>query len=204
MTLPIPSHGIAAFIGKSAAETYYLISIGALEGVKEAVPPHHCRIKAGAASPIHRRRRTGRTEELKGFAGQRRHPAPQRSAQNWVTQKAPPAPGKETPAAATQRRIAKMSISSNCRRRQRVPASLTGRDGYLVLQALAYAITTIEALPEDWQERSNAEQMKQLLDSWGRSNPYDTSRMLSATSSGRAQPLPGPGRWSDNVLSLRH
>lgn len=27
--------GIAAFIGKSAAETYYLISIGALEGVKK-------------------------------------------------------------------------------------------------------------------------------------------------------------------------
>lgn len=96
-----------------------------------------------------------------------------------------------------------MSISRNCRRRQRVPASLTGRDGYLVLQALAYAITTIEALPEDWQERSNAEQMKQLLDSWGRSNPYyieNAQRHIS----GRAQPLPGPGRWSDNVLSLRH
>ena len=74
-----------------------------------------------------------------------------------------------------------MSISRNLRRRQRVPASVTGRDGYLVLQALAYAIATIDELPVDRQERSNREQMLQLLDTWGRSDPI-TWRMLGGTS----------------------
>jgi hypothetical protein len=94
-----------------------------------------------------------------------------------------------------------MSVSRNCRRRQRVPASVTGRDGYLVLQALAYAITTIEGLPEDRQEYSNKEQMKRLLDIWSRSDPYYLDN-AQCHISGRARPMPVT-RWSDNVLSLR-
>jgi hypothetical protein len=41
--------------------------------------------------------------------------------------------------------------------------SVTGRDGYLICQALGYAITAIEALPDEFQERSNARDMRQLL-----------------------------------------
>jgi hypothetical protein len=44
--------------------------------------------------------------------------------------------------------------------------SITGRDGYLVLQALAYAIETIAALPDRYQEWSNREDMKCLLAAW--------------------------------------
>jgi hypothetical protein len=51
------------------------------------------------------------------------------------------------------------------------PQSITGRDGYLVLQALAYTILTIEALPDRWQEWSNKEQMKKLLHLWTRGHP---------------------------------
>jgi hypothetical protein len=53
------------------------------------------------------------------------------------------------------------------------PQSITGRDDYLVLQALAYTILTIEALPDLWQERSNKEQMKKLLKVWSRGHSYD-------------------------------
>src|SRR5205823_5474981 len=59
------------------------------------------------------------------------------------------------------KRPTEMSISKGRRRRQ--PASVTGRDGYLVLQALAYTILTIEALPKCQQEWSNKEDMKALL-----------------------------------------
>lgn len=41
--------------------------------------------------------------------------------------------------------------------------SITGRDGYVVAQALAYAIEAIEHLPDEWQEWSNKEDMKLLL-----------------------------------------
>jgi predicted metal-dependent hydrolase len=41
--------------------------------------------------------------------------------------------------------------------------SITGRDGYIMAQALAYAIEAIEHLPDDWQEWSNKEDMKLLL-----------------------------------------
>jgi hypothetical protein len=58
-------------------------------------------------------------------------------------------------------------------RRSRQPVSVTGRDVYLVLQALAYTIRTIEALPEDRQEFSNKEQMKILLDVWSRGRAED-------------------------------
>jgi hypothetical protein len=43
-------------------------------------------------------------------------------------------------------------------------ATVTGRDGYLMRQALAYSIVAIEALPEMWQEWSNKEDMKLLLE----------------------------------------
>jgi hypothetical protein len=42
--------------------------------------------------------------------------------------------------------------------------SVTGRDDYIMLQALAYAITAIEQRPERFQEWSNKEDMKLLLD----------------------------------------
>jgi hypothetical protein len=41
--------------------------------------------------------------------------------------------------------------------------SITGRDGYVMAQALAYAIEAIEHLPDEWQEWSNKEDMKLLL-----------------------------------------
>jgi hypothetical protein len=47
---------------------------------------------------------------------------------------------------------------------RQVPPSVTGRDGYIQLQALAYAIVAIELLPPRRQERSNREDMKLLLD----------------------------------------
>ena len=53
------------------------------------------------------------------------------------------------------------------------PQSITGRDGYLVLQALAYTILTIEALPEKQQEWSNKEQMRKLLEVWSRGHSED-------------------------------
>jgi hypothetical protein len=41
--------------------------------------------------------------------------------------------------------------------------SITGRDGYIMAQALAYAIEAIEHLPHEWQEWSNKEDMRLLL-----------------------------------------
>ncbi len=41
--------------------------------------------------------------------------------------------------------------------------NITGRDGYIMAQALAYAIEAIEHLPDDWQEWSDKEDMKSLL-----------------------------------------
>ena len=66
-----------------------------------------------------------------------------------------------------------MSINSHSEKSTRQPASITGRDGYLVLQALAYTILTIEALPDRWQEWSNKEQMKKLLEVWSRGHSED-------------------------------
>jgi hypothetical protein len=43
-------------------------------------------------------------------------------------------------------------------------ANVTGRDGYILGLALAYAILAIERLPERWQQGSDAENMRQLLD----------------------------------------
>ena len=63
-------------------------------------------------------------------------------------------------------------MSFNNRRRMS-RRSITGRDGYLVLQALAYTILTIEALPEPQQEWSNKEEMKQLLRVWSRGTSED-------------------------------
>jgi hypothetical protein len=70
---------------------------------------------------------------------------------------------KQSPAGAP-RKMNTMTIN----RRRMSRQSITGRDGYLVLQALAYTILTIEALPEPQQEWSNKEQMKELLKVWSR------------------------------------
>jgi hypothetical protein len=42
-------------------------------------------------------------------------------------------------------------------------ANVTGRDGYIIAKALAYAISAIEALPPRWQEWSDCEDMKAIL-----------------------------------------
>jgi hypothetical protein len=41
--------------------------------------------------------------------------------------------------------------------------SVTGRDGYIVAKALAYAIDAIEAQPRRWQEWSDCQDMKAIL-----------------------------------------
>jgi len=40
---------------------------------------------------------------------------------------------------------------------------ITGRDGYIIRQALAYAIVTIERLTETWKEASDQDDMRKLL-----------------------------------------
>src|SRR5712664_3734835 len=40
----------------------------------------------------------------------------------------------------------------------------SGRDGYIQMQALAYAIEAIELLPRQWQEYSNQQDMIALLE----------------------------------------
>jgi hypothetical protein len=63
-------------------------------------------------------------------------------------------------------------------RQRRQPASVTGHDVnlpgerllHLTLQALAYTILTIEALPEWQQEWSNKEDMKIVLHHWSKGN----------------------------------
>jgi len=64
-----------------------------------------------------------------------------------------------------------MSISSHSEKSTHVtnrgfvePDSITGRDGYIVAQALAYAILVIEALPDRWQEASNCLDMKAIFE----------------------------------------
>ena len=42
-------------------------------------------------------------------------------------------------------------MTSNMSRNRRQP-SITGRDNYIILKALAYAIKTIQSLPENRQE----------------------------------------------------
>ena len=42
--------------------------------------------------------------------------------------------------------------------------SITGRDGYIVAKALAYAIETISSLPERRQEWSDCEDMKRIFE----------------------------------------
>jgi len=44
------------------------------------------------------------------------------------------------------------------------PKSITGRDGYILCKALAYAILCIERLPPRWQEFSDKEDMKVMLE----------------------------------------
>ena len=46
-------------------------------------------------------------------------------------------------------------------------SALTGRDGYIIAKALAYAIAVIDRLPPELQERSDQDDMRQLLDASG-------------------------------------
>lgn len=41
--------------------------------------------------------------------------------------------------------------------------SITGRDGYIIRKALAYAIESISRFPEQWQERSDQRDMITIL-----------------------------------------
>jgi hypothetical protein len=43
-------------------------------------------------------------------------------------------------------------------------SSVTGRDRYIIVNALAYAIEAIDRLPQRWQERSDQKDMIALLD----------------------------------------
>jgi hypothetical protein len=56
-----------------------------------------------------------------------------------------------------------MSINSKARRPGQANYSVTGRDGYIIAKALAYAIVSIEGLPEKRREWSDAQDMKLLL-----------------------------------------
>jgi hypothetical protein len=44
------------------------------------------------------------------------------------------------------------------------PDSITGRDFYITAKAFAYAIETIESLPERWQEHSDCLDMKAIFE----------------------------------------
>ena len=52
-------------------------------------------------------------------------------------------------------------------RSQKGMANVTGRDGYIVRKALAYAISVISALPEERQEESDRDDMEKLLHAMG-------------------------------------
>jgi hypothetical protein len=42
--------------------------------------------------------------------------------------------------------------------------SVTGRNNFILAQALVYVVETIERLPDRWQEQSNAADMRALLE----------------------------------------
>jgi hypothetical protein len=42
--------------------------------------------------------------------------------------------------------------------------NFTGRNHSIVMTALAYAIVSIERLPEEWQQWSNKEDMRRILE----------------------------------------
>jgi hypothetical protein len=42
-------------------------------------------------------------------------------------------------------------------------ADITGRDSYIIGVALAYAIESIDRLPEEWQRESDRDDMEKLL-----------------------------------------
>ena len=44
--------------------------------------------------------------------------------------------------------------------------SITGRDGYIMAKAFAYAIEAIERLPDEWQEWGDKQDMKLLLNTF--------------------------------------
>jgi hypothetical protein len=91
--------------------------------------------------------------------------------------------------------------STTPRRPKRV--SVTGRDGYLVLQALAYTILTIEALPDRWQEWSNKEQMKKLLHVWSRGYADHFLENARHHITGAGRPVPVITGWGKNIVALQ-
>jgi hypothetical protein len=56
------------------------------------------------------------------------------------------------------------AFPNKSKRPKRAEESIIGRDGYIMAKALAYAITTIERLPDQWQEWSDCEDMKLIFD----------------------------------------
>ena len=58
--------------------------------------------------------------------------------------------------------------------------NVTGRDGYIVAKALAYAILTIESLPEERQEYSDCLDMRALLEAGLAGNNAALDHVLSS------------------------
>ena len=62
-------------------------------------------------------------------------------------------------------------------REERQLDCVTGRDGYIIRKALAYAIETIELLPSKWQEWSDKEDMIRLLEAATPKDRADSYRL---------------------------
>jgi hypothetical protein len=91
-----------------------------------------------------------------------------------------------------------MSLTKS--RSERQPVSVTGRDAFMALKAMAYAVTVIESLPENRRENSDCRDMRRLLTSWCRNNPETVRHLLTNAHAH----ITGEG-WAvgDNVVSLR-
>jgi hypothetical protein len=60
------------------------------------------------------------------------------------------------------------------------PFGVTGRDQYIITKALTYAVCAIEALPQEWQEWSDCQDMKHLLRVFASSpNAIENSRLYA-------------------------
>jgi hypothetical protein len=56
--------------------------------------------------------------------------------------------------------------------------NVTGRDGYILAKALAFAIEVIDRLPEEWRPRSDRDDMLRLLEAI-QPKAQDDLRMLA-------------------------
>ena len=70
-----------------------------------------------------------------------------------------------------------MRVNSNSRK-ERQAENVTGRDGYIICKALAYAIETIERLPEERQEKSDKSDMEKLFNHLARGDADFILHML--------------------------